>query len=257
MLWAMDVGNTNTVVGVWDGTAWRAVWRFGTVSQETEDELAVKLKGFADLAGLPFKASAVAIASVVPRMDHDLERLADKWLHAPVFLLKSGDQVGLPVRYDPPHAVGSDRIANAVGALALVEPPVVVVDFGTATTFDAVSADGCYVGGAILPGVNVSMEALFLRTAKLPQIPLEAPDHAIGVNTVESIQSGVMLGYAGAIDALAERISGELGGTPTILVTGGLGGLFIGLCKNLHRYEPNLTLDGLRLCYERVMLAGP
>ena len=135
MLWAIDVGNTNTVVGVWDG-AWRAVWRLGTNSQETEDELAVKLKGFADLAGLPFEASGVAIASVVPRMDHDLVRLAAKWLNAPVLFLRSGDQVGLPVSYDPPHAVGADRIANAIAALQLVKPPLIVVDFGTVKAQD-------------------------------------------------------------------------------------------------------------------------
>lgn len=251
MLWAIDVGNTNTVVGVWDDGSWRAVWRLNTHSEETEDELAVKLKGFADLSGIRFEAAAVAIASVVPRMDHDLERLAGKWLKAPVFFLRTGDQVGLPVRYNPPAAVGADRIANAVGALAIAAPPIVVVDFGTATTFDAISGNGEYVGGAILPGVTVSIEALFSRTAKLPQIPLEAPAQAIGETTVHAIQSGVMLGYAGAIDALADRMSRELGGKPTVLVTGGLGGLFIDLCKNLHRYEPNLTLDGLRLCWER------
>lgn len=249
MLWAIDVGNTNTVVGVWqDG--WRAVWRFGTNAEETEDELAIKLKGFADLAEVPFLASGVAIASVVPRMDHDLERLCAKWLRAPALFLTSGDQVGLPVTYDPPHAVGADRIANALAALALVSPPLVVVDFGTATTFDAVSRDGVYVGGAILPGPTVSMEALFTRTAKLPQIPLVAPNHAIGTSTVASIQSGVMLGYAGAIDALAERISAELGGA-TVLSTGGLGGIFVGLCRRIERYEPNLTLDGLRIAWER------
>jgi type III pantothenate kinase len=250
MLWAIDVGNTNTVIGVWDGD-WKAVWRLATDSQETEDELAVKLKGFADLSGLPFKADAVAVSSVVPRMDHDLERLANKWLHSEVFFLRNGDQVGLPVLYDPPHAVGADRIANAIGALAIAEPPLIVVDFGTATTFDCVSAEGAYVGGAILPGVVVSMEALYSRTAKLPQIPLEAPDRAIGRTTVTSIQSGIMLGYAGAIDALAEQISQELAGAKSVLVTGGLGNAFMSLCKRLDRYEPNLTLDGLRLCWER------
>lgn len=249
MLWAIDVGNTNTVVGVWDDQ-WIAVWRFGTNAGETEDELAVKLKGFADLAGVPFRASGVAVASVVPRMDHDLQRLCEKWLHAPSFFLTTGDQVGLPVEYDPPHAVGADRIANALAALALVEPPLVVVDFGTATTFDAVSRDGVYVGGAILPGPTVSIEALFSRTAKLPQIPLVAPERAIGTSTVASIQSGVMLGYAGAIDALALRISTELGGA-RVLATGGLGGIFIGLCHQIERYEPNLTLDGLRIAWER------
>jgi type III pantothenate kinase len=249
MLWAIDVGNTNTVVGLWDGR-WVAVWRFGTNAGETEDELAVKLKGFADLADLPFKATGVVIASVVPRMDHDLRRLCEKWLRAPVFFLSSGDQVGLPVDYDPPHAVGADRIANALAALALAQPPLVVVDFGTATTFDAVSREGVYVGGAILPGPSVSMEALFSRTAKLPQIPLVAPDRAIGTSTVASIQSGVMLGYAGAIDALAERIAGELGGA-RVLATGGLGGVFVGLCQQIETYEPNLTLDGLRIAWER------
>lgn len=250
MLWAIDVGNTHTVVGVWTGE-WRAVWRFGTGSQETEDELAVKLKGFADLSDIPFRADGVTVASVVPRMDHDLERLCEKWLRTPAFFLRSGDQVGLSIRYEPPGAVGADRIANALGALALVRPPFVVVDFGTATTFDAVDQDGVYVGGAILPGVSVSLEALFSRAAKLPQIPLVAPERAIGRNTVESIQSGVMRGYAGAIDALAVQIASELGERVPVLATGGLGGTFMGLCRSLERYEPNLTLDGLRLAWDR------
>jgi type III pantothenate kinase len=148
--------------------------------------------------------------------------------------------------------VGADRIANALGALERYTPPVVVVDFGTATTFDAIDREGTYVGGAILPGIEISTQALVSRAAKLPQISYSAPRAAIGRTTVESLQSGIILGYAGSIDTLANRISAELGGGATIVSTGGLGGLFVGLSTEISEYVPELTLDGLRIAAERI-----
>ena len=252
MLLAIDVGNTQTVFGIWDGERWKGIWRRGTNPDETEDQLAVWLHGVHDLSCMPFEIDTVAIASVVPQMDSNLELLAKKWLRvAPVFV-RDGDSVGLKVEYEPPGAVGADRIANALGALDKFEPPVVVVDFGTATTFDTIDRRGVYVGGAILPGVTVASHALAEHTAKLPQIELVAPATAIGKNTVHSLQSGVMLGYAGAIDALARRIDAELGGGSKIISTGGLGGVFEGLCETISIHDETLTLDGLVIAHARL-----
>jgi type III pantothenate kinase len=185
-------------------------------------------------------------------MDSNLELLASKWLKVRPVFLRGGAAVGLQIDYDPPHAVGADRLANALAALAKFKPPIVVVDFGTATTFDTIDRNGVYVGGAILPGVMIASQALVGHTAKLPQIDLVAPATAIGKNTVHSLQSGVMLGYAGAIDALAGRIDEELGGGSTILSTGGLGQIFQGLCKCIGAHDETLTLDGLVIAHAKL-----
>jgi type III pantothenate kinase len=252
MLLAIDVGNTHSVYGLWDGSKWLATWRRGTNPHETEDQIAVWLKGSFDLAGAPFRVDRVMCASVVPPIDDLIEKLCDKWLHAPVAFVRTGMEVGLDVCYEPPTAVGADRVANAIAALAKHAPPIIVVDFGTATTFDCIDRDSVYVGGAILPGVQISSEALAEKTAKLPQIEFKAPDHGIGRNTVESLQSGIMLGYAGAIDSLARRIDRELGGGSKIIATGGLGQAFFGLCETIGSYDHFLTLDGLVLAAERI-----
>lgn len=252
MLLAIDVGNTHTVYGVWDGERWRATWRRSTSADDTEDQLAVWLKGMYDLAGLEFKATGVVCASVVPVLTSPITMLAQEWLGCQPVFIRSGVEVGLKVDYEPVTAVGADRIANALGALERYAPPAIVVDFGTATTFDCIDAHSVYVGGAILPGVQVSAQALVGRTAKLPAIEFTRPTRAIGKTTVESLQNGIMLGYAGAIDALTAKIKGELGGKATVIATGGLGGQFFPLCESIEVYEPNLTLDGLRIAYDRL-----
>lgn len=252
MVLAIDVGNTNSVYGLWDGQSWVGVWRRATVTGDTEDQLAVWLKGLFDLRGLPFKVDGAICGSVVPGINDAIKMLGDRWLGTPVRFLRMGSDVNLTVTYEPPTAVGADRIANALGALALAKPPLVVVDFGTATTFDTIDHKGAYVGGAILPGILISSQALAQKTAKLPQIEFIAPERAVGRTTVESLQSGVMLGYAAAIDGLAQRICSELEGEVTVFSTGGLGKLFVGLCGSIQRYEPNLTLDGLRIAYDRM-----
>lgn len=249
MLLAIDVGNTHTVFGLWDGAAWRAIWRRSTNPAETEDQLAVWLNGVHALSKIPLDIDAVSIASVVPQMDTHLGYLASKWLKVKPVFVRDGKSVGLPVDYDPPHAVGADRVANALAALDKYKAPAVVVDFGTATTFDTIDKNGVYVGGAILPGVSIASQALVEHTAKLPQVDLVAPEKAIGKNTVQSLQSGVMLGYAGAIDALAEQIDKELGGGATIVSTGGLGKVFEGLCRMIQRHDETLTLDGLVIAH--------
>jgi type III pantothenate kinase len=235
------------VVGAWEGDKWVGLWRRTTDIQVTEDQLAVWLKGVCELQEIPFAFQSAWCCSVVPAANSALSKLCDKWLGQELNFLLSGDQVGIAVSYDPPHAVGADRIANTLAALNKHEPPIIVVDFGTATTFDSISREGVYLGGAILPGVKLSSEALFQRAAKLPQVEFAAPKTALGTNTVHALQSGIMLGYAGAIDALARRIEKEMGGDATILSTGGLGGLFLGISDAIRIYEPTLTLDGLVL----------
>ncbi|MGV3618298.1 MAG: type III pantothenate kinase [Fimbriimonas sp.] len=251
MLLAIDVGNTNTVVGVWTGSEWLSLWRRRTDPEETEDQLAVWLKGLFDLSGIPWKVESAICASVVPAMDGILDKLCERYLNVRLRFLRTGANVGMNVTYNPPHAVGADRIANALGALDKYPPPIIVVDFGTATTFDSIDKDGAYVGGAILPGVGISSQALFDRAAKLPQVEFRAPETALGRDTVHSLQSGIMFGYAGAIDALASRISSELGGAK-IIATGGLGSLFLGLCESIEALEPTLTMDGLRIASDRL-----
>jgi type III pantothenate kinase len=194
----------------------------------------------------------VVVASVVPALNRSYALLAERWFGTKARFLEIGDALGIGVRYDPPSAVGADRLANALGALALVPAPLVVVDFGTATTFDAVDANRDYVGGAILPGIAISGQALVERTAKLPQIELLPPERAIGRTTVESLQSGIMLGYAGAIDSLVAKFRRELGAGAASLATGGYGEVFVEMCEGLDRYEPNLTLDGLAIAYDRL-----
>ena len=255
MLLAIDVGNTQTVYGLWDGAQWVAYWRRATRNDETEDELAGWLRGLFEIKVLPWKVTGAICGSVVPGLNRSLSLLTERWFGVPLLFLRTGAEVGLPVDYDPPHAVGADRLANALGALERFAPPIIVVDFGTATTFDTISRQGVYVGGAILPGIRVAADALAGRAAKLPTIELIAPSKAIGHTTVESLQSGLMLGYAGAIDALAKRINAELGGGATIISTGGLGKTFLGICEMIGSHEGNLTLDGLRVAYDRLSSA--
>ena len=252
MLLAIDVGNTQAVFGLWDGSAWASIWRRATSPGETEDELAVWLRGLFDLAELPFTVDSVVCASVVPQMNFALTHMSSKWFGCDAVFLTTGASLGLTVDYDPPHAVGADRLANALAALRRFEPPIIVVDFGTATTFDAISREGHYAGGAILPGIEIAAQALIGRTAKLPQFELAFPERAVGRTTVESLQAGLMLGYAGAIDSLAARMDQELGGGATIVSTGGLGGIFAGACQSIREYIPNLTLDGLVLAHGRL-----
>jgi type III pantothenate kinase len=252
MLLAIDAGNTQTVYGIWNGDSWLATWRRNTDGAETEDELAVWLRGLCELSHIPFRVDRVIAATVVPAVQASISRLAEKWLAAPCRFLENGQQVGLPVDYEPKNAVGPDRIANALGALAKHAAPIIVVDFGTATTFDVVDKNGVYAGGAILPGIEVASSALVGRTSRLPRFELKAPERAIGKNTVESLQSGMMLGYAGAIDALATRIDSELGGGSNIVATGGLGPVFLDLCASLQSYDKTLTLDGLVIAAQRM-----
>lgn len=255
MLLAIDVGNTHTVFGVWNGEKWLNTWRHRTDIEATEDEIAAWLRSMFQSAGLDFSVDSVACASVVPGFDRTISMLAQSYFGKEVRFLRGSSEHGIKIDYQPPTAVGADRIANAIGALAIFEPPIVVVDFGTATTFDVIDAEGTYLGGAILPGPLTSLQALVSRTAKLPAIELRAPETAIGKSTTHSIESGMMYGYAGAIDAISSRIAAELGNRPTVIATGGLGEKFLALCAELDGYEPMLTLDGIRLFAEKAVPA--
>ena len=254
MILAINIGNTHTVYALYADKAWKAVWRRSTDMDETEDQLASWLKGLFDMVELPFQVDGVVVSSVVPRMNTCIEFLGRKWLGCDPKFIENGEDLGIPVDYEPPSSVGSDRIANTLGALAMLEKkdgyeglslPMVVVDFGTATTVEAISKEGRYLGGAIMPGVLVGSYALFGRAAKVPMVELAPPNRAIGRSTTEALRSGILLGYAGAVDALVKQVSEELGGNTTVIATGGLAGVFMQMCETLQWHEPNLTLEGL------------
>jgi type III pantothenate kinase len=254
MLLAIDVGNTHCVFGVWNGSRWVAQWRHATDPETTEDQLGAWLRTMFEMAGLPWKVEQVVCACVVPPMVEPIRLLSERWLGVPATFLRDGAAFGLTVLYEPPTSVGADRLANALGALSLLKPPLIVVDFGTGTNFDAVDRDGRYVGGAIMPGILVGSEALFRRAAKLPHVDglsLRAPERAIGRSTVQSLQSGIVLGYAAAIDGLVAKMDAELGGGSKVVATGGLGGMFLDLCDRIESFQTTLTLDGLRIAAER------
>lgn len=255
MLLAIDAGNSHTVFGLFDGQSWVSVWRRHTNPDETEDELAAWLRSLFQAKGYEWKVDAVICASVAPALNSSLEALSSRWFGAPAKFLKGGSAVGLKVEYQPETSVGADRLANALGALEKFKPPLIVVDFGTGTNFDVVDERGAYIGGAIMPGVLVGSEALFKKAAKLPHVDginLQPPKKAIGRSTVESLQSGIVLGYAAAIDGLVRRMRHELGAQCPVIATGGLGAMFMGTCETVQTFEPNLTLDGLRVAHARL-----
>ena len=252
MLLAIDVGNTETVVGVFrdEELAWR--WRMATVPDRTADELALLFGGFLQQQELSFdrNVTAVVLSSVVPSATQALREMVRRYFRFQPVVVEPGVKTGVPVLTDNPKEVGADRIVNALAAFTAYSGPCVVVDFGTATTFDCVSDRGEYVGGVIAPGLQVAARALFEHTARLPLVELVAPPAAIGKNTVESVQSGLIYGYAALVDGMVERITKELG-HPTVVATGGLASVVIGECRTVDHHEPWLTLEGLRLVFEK------
>lgn len=248
MLLAIDVGNSHTVLGLFEGPRLRRQWRVAT-QPRTADELGLLLLQLLALEGGPRLDGAV-VGTVVPSVLRELGACAERYLGCPLHVVDVCALPGLPLRVDRPQEVGPDRVINLVAALAAGPGPVVVVDFGTATTVDAADADGAFVGGAIAPGLGIVAEALSSRTSRLPRVELRAPPAAIGRNTVHAMQSGLVLGYVGLVDGLVARIRAELGGG-RVLATGGLAGLVAPLCAGIDAVEPDLTLHGLRLCHER------
>jgi type III pantothenate kinase len=255
-LLAIDVGNTNVTLGVfaYDGSEASLMhhWRLSTHREQTSDEVLVTLKGLCDLASFPIASiDAAILSSVVPPLLPIWERVCAKLLEKPPLLVGPGIKTGMPVRYENPREVGADRIVNAVAAYEMLGGPVIAVDFGTATTFDCVSAKGEYLGGAIFPGILVAMEALFSRASMLHRIEIARPRTVIGRTTTQSLQSGLLFGYAGMVDSMVGRIRGELGAEARVIATGGLAQRIAAETRTIERVEPFLTLEGLRMLYEK------
>ncbi|MBD0373449.1 MAG: type III pantothenate kinase [Pyrinomonadaceae bacterium] len=252
MLLAIDVGNTNTSLGVYDREELVAHWRLTTARERTVDEYGVHSRNLFELAGLDFKAiTAVAIASVVPPLNFTLRRMSEVYFHhAPLFVDNTTD-TGVPILYEPPSDVGADRIVDAVAAIHKYGAPCIIVDFGTATTFDAINERGEYLGGVITPGITISSDALFARTARLPRVEIKRPSSVIGSSTVGSMQSGLYYGYAGLVDGILKKMREELGEHVRVIATGGLAPLIATGSEFIEEIDDTLTLDGLRLVYER------
>jgi type III pantothenate kinase len=252
VLLAIDVGNTNTVIGVFDGATLRDSWRIKTDARETADELALTFRGLlADTA-----ITGIAACSTVPAVLRELRSMLDRYYpHVPTVLVEPGVRTGVSVLTDNPKEVGTDRICNTAAAHHLVDGPCIVVDFGTSTNFDCISARGEFLGGALAPGIEISLDALAARAAQLRKVELVAPRSPIGKNTVESLQSGILYGFAGQVDGLVRRLSAALAprdpAAVQVIATGGLAGLLLDHSETLTRHEPELTLIGLRLIYDR------
>jgi type III pantothenate kinase len=253
VLLAIDVGNTQTHLGAFEGEELRESWRFQTRAGMTSDEIAERISGFMELSGMSFRdIDAICVSSVVPPLGNQYARLCSRYLdNGECLLIGPGIRTGMPIRIDNPYEVGADRLVNAVAAYDRFDSACIVVDFGTGINFDAVSAEGEYLGGAIAPGVEISLTALAQRGARIPQIDLAKPGAAIGKSTRSAIESGVVYGFAGLIDGVARRIVEELGeGTP-ILATGGLASSIVPYCETISEIDELLTLTGLRLIWER------
>jgi type III pantothenate kinase len=252
LLLAIDVSNTNTKLGLFREERLVASFRVSTERARTGDELGVLVSGLFAHAGIPADAvKAVIVASVVPPLRWALEEFVRRWFRLEALFVEPGIKTGMKVLFDNPGEVGADRIVNGVAAFALLGGPAVVVDLGTATTFDVVSAAGDYVGGVIAPGMLISAEALFNRAARLPLVALEKPARVIGRNTVACLQSGLFHGYVGLVEGILDRIQAELQAEPKVVATGGHAEILAAETRRIHRVESALTLEGLRILHER------
>jgi type III pantothenate kinase len=247
MLLAVDAGNTETVFGLYDGPELGDRWRIATEAQRTGDELGALLSRFLDLSAL----DGICLSSSVPRLIREYEQVAERWAKAPLLVLGPGVATGLALHYDDPRELGPDRIANSVAARERFGAPVIVVDFGTSTNFDIVGPDGDFVGGVLAPGIETSMEALFSRAARLVKVDYAEPPQVIGKTTEQALRSGLVYGFAGQVDGIVEAIRRELGVEAKAVATGGLADLIAPHSRTVSAVEPFLTLDGLRLIWER------
>lgn len=252
MILVLDVGNTNIVLGVYDGEALVAHWRLSTKRHWTADEFGILLKQLlSDQALGPADIRAMVVSSVVPPLNTIIEQACQNYFGFAPLLVGPGIRTGMPIKYENPREVGADRIVNAIAAQELYGVPLILVDFGTAITFCAVSLRAEYLGGLIAPGIQISCEALFERAAKLPRVEMVRPPQVIGRNTVHSMQSGIIYGYAGLVDSIVKRMQAEMEGKPRVVATGGQAELIARESETIETVDQFLTLWGLRLIYER------
>lgn len=252
MLLVIDVGNSNIVLGIYEGARRVRNWRLSTDKSRTSDEYAVLLHSLFSQAGLGFASiNAAIISSVVPPLTGVMEAIAHDFFRLTPFVVGPGIKTGMPIQYDNPREVGADRIVNAVAGYEKHRSALVIVDFGTATTFDYVNQKGEYCGGAIAPGLAISLEALFQRASKLPRVDIAKPPQIIAKNTVNSMQAGVFYGYVGLVDGIVTRIRTESHDNPRVIATGGLANLIAPESTTIEEVDDFLTLDGLRILYER------
>jgi len=246
MLLAIDVGNTQTALGLFDGDTLTEHRRLATDGNRTGDELGALLGDLVDLGSV----DGICLSSTVPALIREYELFAEQWAKAPLLVIEPGVRTGIPMRHDAPHQVGPDRIVNSVAANERYGAPCIVVDFGTSTNFDVLSADGEYVGGVLAPGIEVSMEALFARAARLTKVDFAEPPAAIGKTTEQALQSGLVYGFTGQVDRIVEEIRRELGSEARAVATGGLADLVVPHSRTIELVDPWLTLEGLRLVWE-------
>lgn len=255
MLLVIDVGNTNIVFGIFKGKKLLYNWRISTDKNRTSDEYGLIFEQIVRYHGLDTdEIGDIMLSSVVPPLMHTLSVMCKKYFNSEPIVVGPGIKTGMDIKYDNPKEVGADRIVNGVAGYEKYGGPLIIVDFGTAITFDAISKEGNYLGGVIAPGIRISSEALFLRTAKLPKVELTKPDKTIGKNTVNSIQSGIIFGYIGLVDSILERMVEEMsvgGCNVNIVATGGFASLISSESKYIEKVDELLTLDGLRIIYER------
>lgn len=251
MMLVFDVGNTNTVLGVFDGEQLVAHWRVSTTRARTADEYGILLNNLFQIEQLRLKdIKSVVMSSVVPHLMHILKEMSQGYLQLTPLVVGPGIKTGLPIKMDHPREVGADRIVNAMAAYHMYGGPVIIVDFGTATTFCAVSQRGEYIGGAIAPGIGISTEALFAKAAKLPRVEMKRPPAVLGKNTVHGLQSGIVFGYAGLVDSIVSRMIKEIGQCQ-VVATGGMAKLIDSESTTINLVQPLLTLYGLKLIYQR------
>jgi type III pantothenate kinase len=252
VLLGIDVGNTQTHVGMFEGDELVEHWRFATVRFATADELATVLAGLLDLRDLRLsEVHAAMVSAVVPTLAHEYEQVIERYFGGRGLLVSAEIKSGMPIRIDRPQELGADRLVNAIAAYDKVGGACIAVDFGTAINYDVVSADGEYLGGVISPGIEISLEALAARAARLPRVDIEKPRHAIGKGTEEAIQAGVVYGFAGQVDAILGRIREELGEEATAIATGGFASAIVPFCEQVDEVDDRLTLHGLKLIWER------